>query len=73
MAKIEAELLKRILPSYRSPMMAVKWMKIISENNQKMKSVHVELSNVNQIKWNATLDTRDIKKRNQIVFSVLVY
>lgn len=90
-AKMEAEILKKILQSNRNAVMAVKWMTIIKEHHQKMDSVHTELSknvkerednsiadsfrkleNVNQTKWNATLDAWDKVKRNQILFSILV-
>ncbi|XP_052697000.1 uncharacterized protein LOC128175426 [Crassostrea angulata] len=90
-AKIEAEILKKILTSNRNAVLVVKWMTIIKEHHQKMDSVHTELlkkvkeredntiadslkklENLNQNKWNATLDAWDKVKRNQILFSILV-
>nr|XP_034326057.1 uncharacterized protein LOC117689338 [Crassostrea gigas] len=43
-AKIEAQILKRIIPSNRNAVMVVKWMKIIKEHHQKIADVHTELS-----------------------------
>nr|XP_034325622.1 uncharacterized protein LOC109619024 [Crassostrea gigas] len=90
-AKMEAEILKKILTSNRNAVLVVKWMTIIKEHHQKMDSVHTELlkkvkeredntiadslkklENLNQNKWNATLDAWDKVKRNQILFSILV-
>uniref|UniRef100_K1QXN1 Uncharacterized protein n=1 Tax=Magallana gigas TaxID=29159 RepID=K1QXN1_MAGGI len=66
-AKIQAELLKRILPSNRNSVMAVKWMKIIKENHQKMVHVREELSRKLQQYDGDSFEeiSRDLGEKNQ--------
>ncbi|XP_065944296.1 chromosome partition protein Smc-like [Magallana gigas] len=66
-AKIEAQILKRIIPSNRNAVMTVKWMKIIIEHHQKIADVHTELSRKIQQQDSDSFEeiSRDLEDKNK--------
>lgn len=65
--RIQAEILKRIIPTNRNSHLAVKLMKCIQENHFKMTSVHKELQKSFERQDGESLDefTGDLEEKNQ--------